>query len=337
MIDCVAKMVIVSLNDELKALVFENRYGRYCEDWCLNIDSSRNLVLFQVKHFIAQPESNSIVAFGASGQQIGVLYFKRSDWDSEHFGYNTASLEYLFIKKMSYEEEKSTALEILREFNVWCVKNKIRFIIVKISSMNLPVVHAFEENQFHIIENWIYNCFDLCKLESVRKPEICLRLADNNDLDAMLRFAKGAFVTQRFHADSHITVDQAESLYGKWIKTAMADKKQKTLSMDINGKPVAFMVYYVNDLREYFNLRFAMWKMALIDPSLKHQGIGSDFFAALLHYHREEGMDIVDSGLSSRNILSLNTHIKLNFKVVSTLFTFHKWLQPFLNDIKIPQ
>jgi RimJ/RimL family protein N-acetyltransferase len=86
------------------------------------------------------------------------------------------------------------------------------------------------------------------------------------------------------------------------------------------------MIYYSSDLREYFGLQFAMWKMALLDPMNRNKGLGTDFFIACLHYHREEGLDVVDSGLSIRNLSSLNLHIKLNFKITSTLVTLHKWL-----------
>ena len=97
--------------------------------------------------------------------------------------------------------------------------------------------------------------------------------------------------------------------------------------MDYEGKPVAFMIYYINDLRKYFNLNYAQWKMGLVDPQKQHKGIGFDFVKALFQFHKDQGVDIIDSGLSIRNIASLNWHNKLNFKIISTLVTFHKWYE----------
>jgi len=109
-------------------------------------------------------------------------------------------------------------------------------------------------------------------------------------------------------------------------KTSFADKNQNILVYDHQGSPSAFMVYYLNDMTNYFNLKFAMWKMALLDPKLKGKGIGTRFFESLFEYHKNEGCDFVDSGLSLRNTVSLNLHNKVNFKVTSTLTNLHLWL-----------
>ena len=69
-----------------------------------------------------------------------------------------------------------------------------------------------------------------------------------------------------------------------------------------------------------------MWKMIVLDSAHRGRGLGTGFFIALAHYHRQEGLDIIGSGLSVRNLASLNLHNKLDFKVFSTLVTFHKWL-----------
>jgi L-amino acid N-acyltransferase YncA len=96
---------------------------------------------------------------------------------------------------------------------------------------------------------------------------------------------------------------------------------------DIDGKPVAFMSYYQSDLSGFFGLRFAMWKMALIAPQCRGAGLGARFFKSLLHYHRTEGLDIVDSGLSMRNTASVNLHNKSGFKRICTLETLDRWLR----------
>ena len=86
------------------------------------------------------------------------------------------------------------------------------------------------------------------------------------------------------------------------------------------------MIYFINDMEKPFNLKFAMWKMALIDPEMRGKKIGLKFFKSLLFYHKQEGLDVVDSGLSLRNLASLNLHNKIGFKVIFTQVTLHKWL-----------
>ena len=56
----------------------------------------------------------------------------------------------------------------------------------------------------------------------------------------------------------------------------------------------------------------------------RHLGVVT-FFVALLHLHRAQGHQVVDSAVSLRNLPSLGLHNRLNFKIVSTVLTFHRW------------
>jgi len=142
----------------------------------------------------------------------------------------------------------------------------------------------------------------------------------------MLDYSKGAFATQRFHADPYIDPDKADSLYRKWILTAFEDPHQQILVLDVDNSPLAFMITQRIDLRQCFGLQFVVWRMALLDPSSRGRGWGTKFFVSLMHHHRKEGIDVVDSGVTMRNLASLNLHSKLHFKIVCIRVTFHKWL-----------
>ena len=313
---------------ELESLIHQYKYGRYCEDISLPLEGSQRLTLDRLLHLTTQMNTQVIESYSSSGELLGTLFFRLSQWDTEHFGYNVAIIEAIIPKRLGYEQELEISETLVEKFLAWCESEKMRFISIKVPSLDLPVVHSLERFGFHYIENWIYNKFDLNRLDSLNKPPYQLRLAQSSDFDLMVDFSRNAFSTQRFHADTHIARDKADSLYEKWIQTAFNDPNQKVLVLDIKDRPAAFMIYYISDLREYFGLQFAMWKMALLDPMNRSKGLGTDFFLACLHHHREEGLDVADSGLSIRNLASLNLHIKLNFKVTSTLVTLHKWLQP---------
>lgn len=309
----------------LEALIYEYKYGRYCEDRSLPLEQSQHLLIDRLSTLITQPGFQSIAAYSLSEELLGFLLFRISKWDSEQFGYNVVIIESIISKSLGYEQELEIVDALIEKFLTWCETSRIRFTSVRVPSLNLPVVHSLERWGFHYIENCIVNKFHLSRLNGFIKPPLSLRLARQDDLDCMLDYSRDAFSTHRFHADAHITGNQANSLYEKWILSAFNDPNQEILVCDIESKCAAFMIYYRSDLRQYFGLRFAMWKMALLDPQNRSKGLGTDFFIALMYHHEEEGLDVVDSGLTTRNIDSLNLHIKLNFKVITTLVTFHKW------------
>lgn len=312
-------------DDELVFLTGQYRYGRYCEDWSLPLEASRRLLFDQVHQLLARNNSQHVMAFAASGESVGLLIFRLSEWDTEHFGYNVAIIDLVIVHETDYERKVEITKALIKEFQEWCQAANIRFVSAKIPALDLPVIHGFESYGFNFIESWVYNKYDLNTVERLGQTPYQLRLTQPDDCQFMLDYATGAFVTHRFHADSHITEEQAEKLYDKWIQTAFEDPGQQILTLDIEDKPVAFMIYYKNDLLPYFGLQFAQWKMAVLDPASRGKGLGTGFFIALAHYHHQDGLDVIDSGLSIRNLASLNLHNKLDFKVISILVTFHKW------------
>jgi len=311
--------------EELKFLISAYSYGRYCEDPWLEIKNSRQYLLNLYWDFLSEGKRQYFSTYSSKGEITGILMYRFSEWDTSHFGFNVGIVDFVISVGIDYPERVKITDKLLEKFFSWCHTKEIRFVTAKIPSLDLSTIHAFEKMGFNFIEAWIYNFYDLAKDDKAKSPKYGLRLISPDDLPIMIEYAKGAFSLHRFHADYRIPLDKAESLYSKWITTAYNDNDQDILVMDFEGKPVAFMTYFKNDLSANLGLKIAQWKMAVIDQKIRGKGIGTQFFQELIYYHRNEGLDIIDSGLSIRNLPSLNLHTKLDFKTVSTLATFHKW------------
>jgi hypothetical protein len=259
-------------SSDIEKVIAGYRYGRYLEDRSLDREASRRLVEDKINEYVQRDDTDYVVEHAGQEEIQGLLLFKLSPWDTEHFGIKTSLIEYVLVREPEYEARISIANRLLLKYQAWCELNKIRFVFVKISSSDLPVLHAFEKNGFCFMENWIFNKYDLTNLDTRSQQSFDLRLMKPSDLDPMLSYSRGALTTHRFHADSYIPLEKAETLYEKWILTAFHDPHQKILVYESHNRPVAFMIYHPYDLRSYFNLRFAMWKMALMDPRLKEKG-----------------------------------------------------------------
>ncbi len=310
---------------KLSELFNYNKYGRYFEDTELPFDKTVQYTVDCILKLIS--EKHAVYRIRNSPTRIeGMIVFRKSPWDTEHFKKNTAIIDSILVNQEDQHKRKEIAASLIEKFLQWCKQETIQFVVAKVPSLDLVSINEFLHSGFDFIESWIFNKIDLRKCKINDDSLLPLRLAKESDLAYMLEYSKDAYITQRFHADHHIRYDQAEGLYEKWIRNSIHDANQKILVYDHNGTPSAFMTYYVLDLNKYYNLKFAMWKMALISPLLRGQGVGKAFFYSLFDHHLKEGLDIVDSGLSLRNIVSLNTHNKVNFKVVSTLVTLHLWM-----------
>jgi hypothetical protein len=319
-------MVKENLNATIDNLLQGYRFGRYLEDNDLPYEKSFKLLKDNIHHSLKQESTESILISDSMNNLLGILLFRISDWDTLHFRHKTVLIEQIIIKNANEEEYLKIGDKLLQLFLDWCTMHEVKFVVSKTPSLDLLTIHCLEKAGFRFIESWIYNKYDLRRNKTNSRPPLKLRNAEKRDLNYMLKYSKEAFILQRFHADYHIPFNLAESLYAKWIYSAFNDPKQNILVYDDKNIPCAFMIYYIKDLSEYFNMKFVMWKMALINPDMTGKGIGSQFFASLCDYHRSENMDVIDSGLSLRNFVSLNTHNKVNFKIISTLVTMHLWL-----------
>ncbi len=300
-------------------------FGRYLEDKSFDSIQSKAYLKDTLLDYVKNGVNEYLIAFDKNKDPQGILLYRESKWDTDHFGYNVAIIDHLITRQENYTSTVKISAALLSSFDNWSQEKNIRFVSVKIPSQDLAVLHAVENKGFIYIENWIYNNYDLKNLKEENKGELQIRYGNDLDKEFMIKYSKGAFNTHRFHADTRIDVKKADSLYEKWIISAFDDPQQKVAVYDHEGIPTAFMIYYISDLTTYFKCKFAMWKMGLVNPELGHKGIGNKFVQSLFTFHKDENLDIIDSGLSIRNLPSLNWHNKLNFKITSTLVTFHKW------------
>ena len=311
----------------LSRILQNNKYGRYFEDKELPYDKTVLYTADCILNLISEKHAEYRIEKSDTNDIEGIVFFRKSAWDSEHFKKNTAIIDQILVNQKEPSKKIKITRSLIDSFLQWCDQEKIEFVVAKIPSLDLICINGLLHKGFDFIESWIFNKIDLRKYKVNSNNLLSLRVAKESDLHYMLEYSKDAFNTQRFHADYHISYAKAEGLYEKWIKNSFADPKQKILVYDHKNTPSAFMIYCISDLSNYYDLKFAVWKMAVIDPSLRGQGIGSAFFNSLLDYHIKEGLNILDSSLSLRNIASLNLHIKMNFKVIATLATLHLWIQ----------
>lgn len=309
---------------ELDRLMSVYRYGRYLENPRIPPERSRAHERVLLEGLLARDDA-TVFSLGPADRLRGVLIARDSAWDREHFGYGVAVIETILTAEEGYPRDRAVAERLLEAFLDWCRSRAVRFASMRLSSRQLPVIHALEAAGFRYIESYIYNVVDLDRVPPAAEPVAALRHARPEDQEYMCRYAHGAFTTHRFHADPFVDPAKAESLYFKWIQSAFADPGRKVLVMDQDGRPAAFMVYRDEDWRHTLGLRSASLNMGLLDPEARGRGLGTRFYHALFEHFRKEGFHIVESGLSLRNQVSLNWHNRTGFRVVSTHVTLHRW------------
>jgi GNAT superfamily N-acetyltransferase len=300
-----------------------SKYGRYFEDGDFSIHSAKVLLLDQFERLTSNKNTIVVKAYDESALK-GIAILRKSPWDTDHFGFGVAILEHVIPFSESSEERFHITRNLLGRVNLWLHESGIDFISARIPSLDLSVIQAAEQEGFRFIESWVYSKFNLKAF--VKPPNIpSLRYATVADKALMLEYSKGAFVTQRFHADPRFSTQKADELYEKWVTSAFDDPTQKIAVLEVDAKPSAFMIYYHQTTAGAEAAKYAMWKFTVIDPAMRGKGVGKVFFDALKAHHQTEGAEFIESGVTLRNLPSMNLHNSLNFKIISSLTTLHKW------------
>ena len=316
-----------ALAGDLDNLIGDYRYGRYCEDGHLSLGLAQAFELGILKDYLAGEDAVSVRAVSPQGKSLGVLLARYSSWDSEHFGYNVAIIDYLLTADVTHKFDVDIILAMLDVFDAWCQQEGVKFVSVRLSSMQLPAIHGLQQRGYEYIESYILNSFDLRGYETDKRHDAQLRLVLPGEVDKMIAHADGAFAIQRFHADPHIDKQKAESLYHKWIESAFQDPRREILVLDVGDEPAAWAVCWPQDLRSQLGFCSVTTQVLLVAPEMRSSGVGLSLMSGLFQYYGAKDVDIIDSGLTMRNIASLNWHNKLGFRIISTQVTFHKWYE----------
>jgi len=318
------RLGVAPTREDLGGLLVGYSAGRYCENPRLPMEKSRAHEQWLLERALARPETVTVSAWNDAGLQ-GLLVGRPSAWDSEHFGFPMATVDALVVVPGPQDQERGVASKIATTFDQWCRTQGVRFASVRLPSRQLGPIQALEDAGYRYVESYIYNVVDLDRLEEPKEVTAPLRHARGEDRALFCRWAPGAFATQRFHADARFDREKAEALYIKWIDSAFDDPDRQILVMEEDGRAAAFMVYRDEDFRATLGVRSAALNMGLLDPAARGKGLGTRFYHALFRYFRDQGFDIVESGLTMRNQASLNWHNKTGFRIVGTYVTLHRW------------
>lgn len=311
-------------SDQLRRLVEQHSYGRYLEDWTLPVDAARRHLFDQLSELPADRDHAHVTVASEDGEPLGLLFLRRSAWDSEVFGFPVGSIDHLLVARQGHDRELEVVRRLLEGFESWREQAGVRFAVIKLPARQLPAVHAAEESGFRYMETWLRNRLDL-KTVGDLPAAAELRAAAPEEERTMLRWARGAFATQRFHADPHLSRDAAEALYEKWIHDAFRDPDRPVVVAEIDGSPACFIEYRARDLTRRFGLRAAYWRMSVTHPDLRGTGNGPLLWGAFFRHLLEAGFQVLEGGLSLRNLHSANLHARFDFRATGMLVVFHRW------------
>jgi hypothetical protein len=310
--------------DDLAPLFSKYSFGRYCSDRSLDLQASRRFELNQLYSYLQQSPTTSWLAI-QGGVVVGVIGLRKSKWDTDFWGVNYANIDYLMTQGANVGNSKVIIEKLTQTMDEWSKQERLDFISARVDVFDLPTAHVLENHDFKYIETTITNSFDLKRLDPTPSEDYVIRLARPEEMDLLIEMSKDGFLTHRFYADTRFPKQKVDEMYRLWVQNSFVNHSiWTTVVLEKEHQVRGFMTYRVEDLTSYFGMNFVKWRMAALEKNERGKGHGVDLFVGAMKYvHGQAG--VVDSGITIRNIHSFNLHTKLNFKLICSSITFHKW------------
>lgn len=309
--------------EDLSWLFADYTYGRYCSDWWLDIRTSRRL---ELDHLFTYLQRNAASCWVATerGRVLGVLGLRRSAWDTAFWGVNCVVLDHLCAHGLESTPSEFIMDQLVGAADRWCKDEQTDFALARADVLDLATIHALEDHGFRYIETAVTNSYDLRQVDVCPPIGYHIRVAQPDEAGLLTSMAVGAFLTHRFYADKRFPTERVDAMYQEWARSSLEGVTWTTIVLEAEGKVRGFFIYRLEDLTAYFGLRFVKWRLAALAPGDRGKGYGAQLFQGAMQFVRDRA-EIVDSGLTIRNVRSLNLHNKLGFRLLCSSAAFHKW------------
>ncbi|UZH55513.1 GNAT family N-acetyltransferase [Salinimicrobium tongyeongense] len=254
---------------------------------------------------------------------IGLIGFKKSEWDTDHFGYAVAKIDYFLVSE-EQEDRKNVSLGLINLFESWARDEKISLVMTKIDTSYFTPVLTLQEKNF-----FFYECITQRIVHSENFTDKDLssnyRYMVADDVPVLKSIAlQSTFDKSHFYLDNRIKKNKVDSLYQKWIESAV-NTESRIIVVEEENKIAGMFIFKINGYDKVIAKKRATWEFAAVSPEFRGKGIGREIFKCALHACIDNGAEVIDTTLIEKNIISQKIHEELGFKLLNTYYTFHKW------------
>lgn len=296
-------------------------FGRYLSDTSSDYKKAIDL---EMKNLNAYGQTGELYFAYRDNLLVGILGFKKSRWDTDHFENNVAKVSY-FLVSDDDDDKDYISQGLVQKLDQWAKKEEIKFVVAKIDTFHFAPVVALQEAGFIF-----YECITQRVIKNTgifQEEELSgeYRYVQEKDLPTLKSIAsKSTFKKSHFYLDRHIKKEKVDSLYEEWVENAY-NSDSKIIVIEDEGNIAGMFIFRMNGFDDVIKKTSATWEFAAVSPDFRNKGIGRKIFKCALHACIDNGAEVIDTTLIEKNIISQKLHENLGFRLLNTYYTFHKW------------
>jgi len=234
-------------------------------------------------------------------------------WDSDFFG--------IRIGKIT---ERKLSPSVINAIQEWSSANKIDCLYFIADSDDIQSIRLAEENFFRNVEIRISYELSLKGWDpdtrKVRNPDVQLRIARSDDIQALIDMSKDSFVNSRWYFDPDFPKEKTRAYYPVWIKNSVNGYADFVLVAELEGQVLG----YISGNRGNDGLDGTLEIMA-VRPEARGLGIGHELFSGGLDWHVRDGRKNIVTNTQGRNITTNRMLIRLGLIIKDVQIYYHKW------------
>ncbi len=252
-----------------------------------------------------------------------IIGLECSKWDEDLFGFRIGKIINPYVPDITKEKYLVMQLELIIRF---AKRINIKVLIARLNGDNLKFIHILENKGFRYYETIIWPISDLSTIKPKIK-RIVLFDKDKDDLNDLIRIANNfQYHRGHFHCDVRFNKETVNTLYSKWILSAIENNQIITIIKG-KGKIIGYFICDIDrELSKATGYKYGRLKSLAIDNSYRGKGYGKELFEGTIALLKENDCRFVDSGYSSKNHRSAKLHSQFGFSSVYEEVTLHYWL-----------
>jgi hypothetical protein len=259
---------------------------------------------------------------------IGLIDFKKLEWDSAHFGIETARIDYL-LASGDYLRSLYIKQKLISRLMMECHDLLVSHLSARVNKEDISSIHALESKSFRLMDVLVTYSFDFRSQKWLEPVTVYpVRPFRQSDLPKLLEISLECFgqtpvATDRFHADPAFSKERSDRLYVEWLTNLSQDPTNVLLVAEDNGNLVGFNVCTDNKLMaDKIGLRVGSMVLTAVKSSERNKFVGVSLLAASVSSFRDK-VDILESGGQVSNYRIQRAWSRVGFKPTRAQCTFH--------------
>ncbi len=290
----------------------------------------RDLVSKYVAEDLSEIVSKNGFVFVAEEAEeiVGLIASEKLEWDSTHFGIETAKINYL-LASGEYSKSLNTKQKLISHLLAKCYDTLVLHLSARVDKEDLSSIHALESKSFRLMDVLLTYSFDLRNKKTTQtEPFHKVRCFNQSDLPTIIEicgecFREAPVATDRFHADRVLTKEKSDELYTNWLINLSQDSSNAVLVAEINGRIAGFNLCTVNKrLWDRIGLRLGSIALTAVKRSERNKRVGVSLLNATLSWFRDKA-DVIESGGQASNYPIQRAWSEVGFKITKSQCTLH--------------